>query len=153
MLYQQNHCGVYRSDDAGLNWYQIDDGLPATGAMYAQMFKTKPVTFGFPCTVHPQDPDTVFVVPVPDDTRTSHGKFAIWRTRNGGKSWKAMSRGLPQTNAYLGVLREGLSNDELGGIYCATSTGQVFFSRDDGDSWETIADGLPVTNSVDCAVV
>ena len=151
-LYQQNHCGVYRSDDLGLNWYSIDtNGLPTETPSYVHSDRAR--AFGFPLVVHPQDPDTLYVVPVPEDTRTQKDVFAIWRSRDGGDSWKKLTRGLPKKNAYLGVLREGMCTDALGGIYCATSTGQIFFSRNDGDTWETIAGGLPHTYSVECAVI
>ncbi len=152
-LYQQNHCGVYRSDDLGATWSSIDrdTGLPSGTPSYVQ--SDRPRAFGFPLAVDASDPDTLYVVPVPEDTRTTAGAFAVWRSRDGGNSWRRLHRGLPQRNAYLGVLREGLCVDTLGGVYCAASTGQVFFSRNGGDSWTTIADGLPHAFSVECAVV
>ena len=82
-------------------------------------------------------------------------KFRVYRSRNGGGDWHPLTAGLPQENAYLHVLREGMGTDSLDpcGIYLGTTTGQIFYSRDDGDNWELLADHLPPVNSVDCAVV
>ena len=82
-------------------------------------------------------------------------KFRVYRSRNGGGDWEPLSKGLPQKDAYLHVLREGMATDSLDpcGIYIGTTTGQLFYSRDDGDSWELMLDNLPPINSVDCAVV
>lgn len=143
VLYQQNHCGVYRSDNAGADWIDIGDGkLPAR--------------FGFPIAVHPMDPHTVYVVlEESDEYRMSvGGKFAVWRSRNGGDSWQRMSKGLPD-KAHLVVLREAMATDsfEDAGIYVGTNTGQLFYSRDSGDSWELMADFLPPIYSVEASVV
>lgn len=150
-LYQQNHCGVFRTDDAGDNWRDITEGLPSR--------------FGFVLGLHSQDPDTLYVLP--EDNVLGEGepgggfrivsdaKFRVYRSRNGGDDWSPMTRGLPQQNAYLHCMREGMATDpfESCGIYVGTTTGQVFYSRDDGDNWELLADYLPPINSVDCGVV
>ncbi len=83
------------------------------------------------------------------------GALAVWRTRDAGSSWQRLSKGLPQQNAYLGVLREGMATDthDQPGVYFGTSTGQVFASTDEGDSWVEIASYLPPINSVEVAVV
>lgn len=141
-LYQQNHCGVYRSDDAGATWIEITEGLPSD--------------FGFPMIVHPGDADTVFVIPLDDLGRyMPKGQAAVWRTRNAGKTWECMTQGLPQQNAYLGVLRQAATSDTFdpAGIYFGTGTGQLFASRDEGDSWQQIADYLPPILSVEVAVI
>lgn len=143
VLYQQNHCGVYRSDDAGDDWIDIGDGK-------------LPSRFGFPIAVHPHDPKTIYVVlEESDDYRLSvDGKFAVWRSRNGGESWKRLTTGLPD-RAHLLALREAMAMDTLddAGVYVGTSTGQVFYSRDTGDSWGVLADFLPPVLSVETAVV
>ena len=89
-LYQQNHCGMYRSDDGGLTWQSIEAGLPSS--------------FGFPAAVHPREPDTLYLLPLNGDTAGRYppdGKAAVWRTRDGGDTWQALREGLPQSNAYL----------------------------------------------------
>jgi hypothetical protein len=143
VLYQQNHCGVYRSDNAGLDWVDIGEGR-------------LPSRFGFPVAVHPHEPDTVYVVlEESDQYRMSvDGKFAVWRSRDRGESWQRLSTGLPQ-RAHLVVLRHGMAADSLDetGIYLGTHTGQLFFSRDAGDTWELLADYLPPILSVEAAVV
>jgi photosystem II stability/assembly factor-like uncharacterized protein len=142
-LYQQNHCGVHRSDDAGKSWTEITTGLPSD--------------FGFAAVAHPHDRDSFYVIPLdaghgrcmPD------GRAAVWRTRDAGASWQRLDRGLPHAGAHLGVLREGLATDGLDvpGLYFGSSTGQVFASADEGEHWDEIASYLPGIASVEVAVV
>src|SRR5512141_2369065 len=142
-IYQQNHCGVYRSDNAAEDWIDIGE-------------EKLPTRFGFPIAVHPSYPRTIYVVP--EESQEYHmsvgGKFAIWRSRDGGESWQMMTKGLPE-KAHLVVLREAMATDtfEDAGIYAGTNTGQLFYSRDSGDSWELMADYLPPIQSVEAAVV
>jgi photosystem II stability/assembly factor-like uncharacterized protein len=143
VIYQQNHCGVYRSDNCGEDWIDIgEDRLPSR--------------FGFPIAVHPTDPRTVYVVlEESDQYRMSvDGKFSVWRSRDAGESWDRMSKGLPE-RAHLVALREAMATDsfEDAGIYVGTNTGQLFYSRDSGDSWDLLADYLPPIQSVEVAVV
>jgi photosystem II stability/assembly factor-like uncharacterized protein len=79
----------------------------------------------------------------------------VWRTRDGGSSWERLSKGLPQEDAYLGVLREAMAGDtyDIPGYYFGTSTGQVFASNDDGESWNEIASYLPAISSVEVAIL
>ena len=81
-------------------------------------------------------------------------RFSVYRSRNAGTDWEPLTNGLPQRNAYLHVMREGMATDAMDecGVYVGTTTGQIFSSRDDGDSWELLIDLLPPINSVDCAV-
>ena len=142
-MYQQNHVGMHRSDDGGLSWVEITDGLPTE--------------FGFAAAAHPHDRDTFYVVPLdPGHGRfMPDGKAAVWRTRDAGSSWQRLDRGLPQEDAYLGVLREGMAIDSYDspGLYFGTSTGQLFASSDEGDSWTEIASYLPAISSVEVAVI
>jgi photosystem II stability/assembly factor-like uncharacterized protein len=142
-MYQQNHVGMHRSDDAGKSWTEITDGLPSE--------------FGFAAAAHPQDRDTFYVIPLdPGHGRTMpEGKAAVWRTRDAGGSWQRLDNGLPQNDAYLGVLRAAMTADEYDspGLYFGTSTGQIFASTDDGDSWREIAGYLPPISSVEVAVI
>jgi photosystem II stability/assembly factor-like uncharacterized protein len=138
-MYQQNHVGMHRSDDCGQTWNEITEGLPTE--------------FGFAAAAHPHDRDTFFVIPLdPGHGRTMpEGKAAVWRTRDAGSSWQRLTGGLPQENAWLGVLREGMANDRLDtpGFYFGTSTGQVFASADEGESWVEAAGYLPAISSVE----
>jgi photosystem II stability/assembly factor-like uncharacterized protein len=142
-LYQQNHCGVHRSDDAGQSWSEITEGLPSD--------------FGFAAVAHPHDRDSFYVIPLDaGHGRTMpDGRAAVWRTRDAGASWQRLDRGLPERDAHIGVLREGLATDGLDapGMYFGTSTGQVFASADEGDSWTEIAGYLPGVASIEVAVV
>jgi photosystem II stability/assembly factor-like uncharacterized protein len=133
-LYQQNHCGVYRSSDGGRSWEEVDAGLPSE--------------FGFVFGTHPRDPKSGWVIPLshPEEGRLApDGALAVWRTRDRGDTWERQASGLPQENAYVGVLREALSVDrgDPAGVYFGTSTGQLYGSTDEGASWQRIADNLP----------
>ena len=143
VLFQQNHCGVYRSDNRGEDWIDIGEGK-------------LPSRFGFPVAMHPKDPQTVYIVlEESDEYRMSvDGRFSVWRSRDSGDTWKRLVNGLPEV-AHLVVLREAMATDsfEDAGIYVGTNTGQLFYSRDSGDSWEMLADFLPPINSVEAAVV
>ena len=144
VLYQQNHCGVYRSADGGDTWQDIGSGrLPAT--------------FGFPMAIHPRDGRTVYIVPMHSDEYryTPEGKFRVYRTRDGGQNWLGLTNGLPQENAFLNVFREALATDSLdpAGVYVGTGSGQLFHSPDEGDHWSILADTLPPIYSVGTAVI
>jgi photosystem II stability/assembly factor-like uncharacterized protein len=80
---------------------------------------------------------------------------AVWRSRDGGMSWECHGDGLPQRNAYLGVLREAMATDRLGeaGVYIGTSTGQLYASRDEGVTWRTLAEHLPPISSVETVLL
>jgi photosystem II stability/assembly factor-like uncharacterized protein len=142
-MYQQNHVGMHRSDDAGKSWVEITEGLPTE--------------FGFAAAVHPHDRDTFYVIPLdPGHGRCMpDGEAAVWRTRDAGSTWQRLDNGLPQHDAHLGVLREGMAIDTLDtpGLYFGTSTGQVFASADEGESWSEIASYLPGITSVEVALV
>ncbi len=147
-LYQQNHCGVYRTANYGDEWADITEGLPSR--------------FGFVLGLHSREPDTLFVLPEDEALGTDVGggiryvsgaRFRVYRSRTGGLDWEPLTRGLPQKHAYLHVLREGMATDSLDpvGVYVGTVNGQIFYSRDEGDHWELLIDNLPPINSVEAA--
>jgi photosystem II stability/assembly factor-like uncharacterized protein len=143
-LYQQNHCGMYRSDDGGRSWQSIEAGLPST--------------FGFPAAAHPRDPETLYLVPLNGDTVgrfMPDGQAAVWRTEDGGRTWRAAREGLPGQNAFFGVLRQALATDRLepAGVYFGTGSGTLYASADEGETWTCIAQHLPTISSVETLVV
>ena len=143
VLYQQNHCGVYRSDDAGDSWVDISDGLPSR--------------FGFPLAVLPHDGDTIFVVPEESDQArfTPDGAFRVYRSCNRGNAWEPLIAGLPQANAHVNVMRLAMTADTLdpAGVYVGTQGGQLLASRNGGDSWDVLFNWLPPIYSLETAVV
>jgi photosystem II stability/assembly factor-like uncharacterized protein len=142
-MYLQNHWGLYRSDDRGESWTDIANGVPSD--------------FGFAMTTHPNDPDCAWIVPLESDQFrcTPEGKLRVYATRDAGKSWKPMAKGLPQKGAYETVLRDAMAVDALDpvGVYFGTRSGKVFASADEGKSWSMVLDGLPAVVSVNAARV
>ncbi|HMI99999.1 MAG TPA: hypothetical protein VK488_09220 [Gaiellaceae bacterium] len=140
-LWQQNHCGVYRSDDRGENWERLEgNGLPSG--------------FGFPLALDPRDPEVALVIPeVGAENRvTPDGRLGVYKTTDGGKSWELSSNGLPEP-AWGAVMREGMSFDRLdpSGVYFGTQSGSVFVSPDGGGEWIEAASQLPTILSVEVA--
>lgn len=142
-LYRQCYNGTYRSDDGGQTWEEITAGLPSD--------------FGYAIAADPRDPDTVYQVPEESShmRTTVGGKLRVYRSRNAGRDWQALTNGLPQEHAYVTVLREALDTDGLDpcGVYFGTSGGHLFASRDAGEHWELIANYLPRILSVKAAVL
>jgi photosystem II stability/assembly factor-like uncharacterized protein len=137
-LWQQNHCGVYRSDDHGRSWERLEgNGLPSG--------------FGFPIALETADPDVAFVIPEEgaENRVTSDGRLGVYRTRDGGASWELLKKGLPAP-AWVAVLREASSFDEEG-AYFGTQSGSVFITSDGGESWSEVASQLPPILSVEAA--
>ena len=142
-LYQQNHCGTYRSDDRGEHWHEITEGLPSD--------------FGYALAVDPGDPDVVFVIPEESShmRTTVGGALRVYRSVDAGINWRPLTRGLPQSHAFVSVLREGLCADggRATGLYLGTSGGHLFASRDAGVSFGLVAGYLPRILSISAATL
>src|SRR5258708_24299130 len=138
VLFMQKHWYVMRPDDAGDTWREISGNLPTD--------------FGFAIDVHSHEPETVYVVPITSDSDhfVPDGKLRVYRSRTGGNEWEALTKGLPQENCYVNVLRDAMAVDSLDkcGIYFGTSGGQVYASADAGDSRNPIVQDLPAGPSV-----
>ena len=138
-LFMQKHWDVMRSDDAGDNWKEVSGNLPTD--------------FGFVIDVHAHEPETIYVVPIKSDSEhyPPEGKLRVYRSRSGGNEWEALTKGLPQSNCYVNVLRDAMAVDSLDdcGIYFGTTGGQVYASTDAGDSWSAIVRDLPAVLSVE----
>jgi hypothetical protein len=139
VLFMQKHWDVMRSDDAGDTWYEVSGDLPTD--------------FGFPIDVHAHEADTVYVVPITSDSHhfPPEGKLRVYRSRSGGREWEPLTRGLPQQDCYVNVLRDAMAVDRLDpcGIYFGTTGGQVYVSANSGDSWTPIVHDLPAVLSVE----
>jgi len=138
-LFMQKHWDVMRSDDGGDNWYEVSGDLPTD--------------FGFPIIVHAHDPETVYVVPIKSDSEhyPPEGKLRVYRSKVGGNDWEPLTKGLPQENCYVNVLRDSMAIDTLDpcGVYFGTTGGQVYASANSGDTWEPIVRDLPPVLSVE----
>ena len=139
VLFMQKHWDVMRSDDAGESWHEVSGNLPSD--------------FGFPIEVHAHKPETVYVVPIKSDAEhyPPEGKLRVYRSRTGGNEWEPLTKGLPQSDCYVNVLRDAMAVDALDecGIYFGTTGGQVYASADSGDSWAAVVRDLPAVVSVE----
>jgi len=139
VLFMQKHWDVLRSDDAGESWREVSGNLPTD--------------FGFPIDVHAHEPETIYVVPIKSDSEhfPPEGKLRVYRSRAGGNEWEALTKGLPQRDCYVNVLRDAMAVDSLDscGVYFGTTGGQVYASRDAGDNWSAIVRDLPAVLSVE----
>ncbi|HEY1726789.1 MAG TPA: sialidase family protein [Candidatus Baltobacteraceae bacterium] len=139
VLYMQKHWDVMRSNDGGDVWHEVSGNLPTD--------------FGFCIDVHAHEPETIYVVPIKSDSEhyPLEGKLRVYRSRSGGNEWEELTRGLPQSNCYVNVLRDAMAVDSLDecGVYFGTTGGQLYVSPDAGDSWKAIAHDLPAVLSVE----
>ncbi len=139
VLFMQKHWDVMRSDNGGDSWQEVSGNLPTD--------------FGFTIDVHAHEPDTIYVVPIKSDSEhyPLDGKLRVFRSRTGGNEWEALTKGLPQKNCFVNVLRDAMAVDSLDscGVYFGTTGGQVYASADAGDSWAPIVRDLPAVLSVE----
>ncbi|MEP6975098.1 MAG: exo-alpha-sialidase [Spartobacteria bacterium] len=139
VLFMQKHWDVMRSDNGGEMWSEVSGNLPSD--------------FGFPIDVHAHEPETIYVVPIKSDSEhfPPDGKLRVYRSRTGGNEWEALTKGLPQSDCYVNVLRDAMAVDSLDqcGIYFGTTGGQVYASADAGDTWKAIVRDLPAVCSVE----
>jgi photosystem II stability/assembly factor-like uncharacterized protein len=138
-LFMQKHWDVMRTDSAGDQWNEVSGNLPTD--------------FGFPIDVHAHEPETIYVVPIKSDSEhfPIDGKLQVYRSKTGGNDWEALTKGLPQKDCYVNVLRDAMSVDSLEpcGIYFGTTGGQVYASPDGGNSWNAVVHDLPAVLSVE----
>ncbi|MGA2459007.1 MAG: exo-alpha-sialidase [Terriglobales bacterium] len=139
VLFMQKHWDVMRSDNAGESWQEISGNLPTD--------------FGFVIDVHAHEPETIYVVPIKSDSEhfVPDGKLRVFRSRTGGNEWEPLTKGLPQRDCYVNVLRDAMAVDALDkcGVYFGTTGGQVYASADAGDSWSPIVRDLPAVLSIE----
>ena len=139
VLFMQKHWDVMRTDDAGGSWHEISGNLPSD--------------FGFAIDVNAHEPDTVYVIPIKSDAEhyPPEGKLRVYRSETGGNEWEPLTKGLPQHDCYVNVLRDAMAVDSLEfcGVYFGTTGGQVYASSDGGDSWNPIVRDLPAVLSVE----
>jgi photosystem II stability/assembly factor-like uncharacterized protein len=144
VLFMQKHWDVLRSDNAGDLWKEVNGNLPDDAGKRG---------FGFVIDVHAHEPETIYVVPIKSDSQhfPHEGKLRVFRSRTGGNDWEPLTKGLPQSDCYVNVLRDAMAVDSLDscGVYFGTTGGQVYASADAGDSWNPIVRDLPAVLSVE----
>ena len=132
-------AGAFRTDDSGATWHEVSGNLPTD--------------FGFVIDVNTNEPETIYVVPIKSDSEhfPPDGKLRVYRSKTGGNEWEALTKGLPQENCFVNVLREAMAVDALDscGVYFGTTGGQVYASADSGDSWAPIVRDLPSVMSIE----
>lgn len=136
VMWQQNHCGVYRSTDAGRNWQDVSgpDGFPY---------------YGFALGVDHENPDRAWVIPaISDDMRVAHDlALCVCRTEDGGRTWQALRNGLPQDHCFDIVFRHSLAVHGEQLVF-GTTTGNVFYSNNGGDHWTMLSGHLQRVDAV-----
>jgi photosystem II stability/assembly factor-like uncharacterized protein len=145
-LYQQNHCGIYRLDRPSDTWTRIGKAMPKDVG-----------DVGFPMVLHPREADVLWVFPMDGSgvwPRTSpDGKPAAYVSRDGGKRWRRLDKGLPRRDAWWTVKRQAMTADahDPAGVYLGTTSGEVWSSRNEGKRWSCVARHLPEIYSVEAA--
>ena len=143
VLFMQKHWDVLRTDNSGDQWTEVSGNLPSD--------------FGFPIDVHAHEPNTIYVVPIKSDSEhfPPDGKLRVYRSKSGGNEWEPLTKGLPQKDCYVNVLRDAMSVDSLEpcGIYFGTTGGQVYASADGGDTWTAAVRDLPAVFSVEAQML
>jgi hypothetical protein len=139
VLFMQKHWDVMRTDNGGDSWQEVSGNLPTD--------------FGFVIDVHAHEPETIYVIPIKSDSEhfPLDGMLRVYRSRTGGNDWEPLTKGLPQRDCYVNVLRDAMTIDSLDdcGVYFGTTGGQVYGSANGGDTWAPIVRDLPPVVSVE----
>lgn len=131
VLWAQHHNGVFRTENGGREWHVV----PAA----------RPSVFGFAVAAHPADRNTAWFVPAVKDERRVpvDAKLVVSRTRDGGKTFDVLDRGLPSPSFDL-IYRHALDVDRSGQrLAMGSTTGGLWLSEDGGESWRTLSGNLP----------
>jgi len=132
----QHHAGIFKSVNNARKWTEV---------------KAKPSSFGFAVAVHPKDSKTAWFVPgIKDEKRIPvGGALVVTRTKDGGKTFKSLKKGLPQKHAYDLIYRHGLALDDSGKkLVMGSTTGNVWISENSGDAWKEVSGTLPPVHAV-----
>lgn len=72
----------------------------------------------------------------------------VYRTRDGGKSWDLITKGM-NPNGSINVVRE---DPKQPGLLYAGSEREVYFSIDDGNNWQSLRNNMPATSIRDLVI-
>lgn len=136
VIWQQNHCGIFRTTDGGKRWKQLSDAAHQPH-------------YGFALTIDNNNPDVAWVIPAEsDESRVPVDlKLYVYKTMDGGKTWKSLTKGLPQQNSFDLVLRHGFVR-EPGLMSFGTTNGNLYCSFNDGESWQTLSNNLAPISTI-----
>ncbi|MBA3501447.1 MAG: exo-alpha-sialidase, partial [Deltaproteobacteria bacterium] len=136
LWWAQHHNGIFKSTNDCESWTEIE--------------KAGPSVFGFTVVVDPANGETAWFVPGQKDEKRIpvEGKLVVTRTRDGGKSFDVLDRGLPDKFAYDLVYRHGMAMAGDGALAFGSTTGNVFASRDRGETWAVVSNHLPPVHAV-----
>ena len=144
VVYQQNHCGIYKLNRAENRWQRIGENMPKDIG-----------DIGFPVVLHPRDPNTLWVFPM-DGTSvwprmSVAGKPAVYRSTDAGATWQRQAKGLPAGQAWFTVKRQAMSVDQADkvGVYFGATCGEVWASFNEGAQWHCLMLHLPHIYSVE----
>ena len=136
IMWQQNHCGIYRSTDSGGSWTDVSG---ANDFPY----------YGFALGIDHKNPERAWVIPaISDEMRIAHGlSLCVCRTEDGGKSWEELRKGLPQNHCFDIVFRHSFAVAAENLVF-GTTTGNLFFSEDGGEQWQVLSNYLPRVEAI-----
>jgi photosystem II stability/assembly factor-like uncharacterized protein len=134
VLWQQNHCGIYVTDNGGKEWEHVskEGTIPYYG-------------FGL---VISEDPKEAWVIPVESDEQriAPDLRLRVYHTRDRGKTWTDDSKGLPEEEVFDIVLRQSFVRIGETMLF-GTTNGNLFYRSDDKAEWHEISHNLTKVNS------
>ena len=136
VVWQQNHCGVFRSEDYGEQWQDV-----TPGDEYGR--------YGFPIAIDPSNPDRAWIIPAESDEQrvAKDQKLTVCYTENAGSTWVKLTQGLPQKDCFDLVFRHALARQN-NYLSFGTTNGNLYVSETDGFSWDIISNHLPPIHSI-----
>ncbi|MEL6942301.1 MAG: glycosyl hydrolase, partial [Bacteroidota bacterium] len=136
VLWQQNHCGIFRSLDGGQSWKLLSD-------------KEQMPHYGFALAIDEQDTEKAWVIPaVSDEERVAFDlALCVCETADGGRTWKALRKGLPQQHCFDIVFRHAFCKEKQLMAFGST-TGNLYLSEDKGQAWQCLSANLARIDSL-----
>jgi photosystem II stability/assembly factor-like uncharacterized protein len=116
-VFLANRMGLFRSDDRGEHWKDMEIG------------KFSPLTYGRDIRTSPLDAKIMYAALSPA-ARSTDG--SVYRSDDVGKSWTRFDRGIKAEATMMGVIPHPKDANQ---VYAISRAGQVFGTQDGGKSW------------------